>query len=70
MRFQPVLFLSATFLAAMASFAAMAQVIQPFTPPPTVGVPGPIAGAGLVYFALAGGGYYLFRRWRKNRSGD
>jgi len=31
------------------------------------GVPGPIAGAGLGYLALAGG-YYLYRRWRKQNA--
>ncbi len=29
------------------------------------GAPGPVAGAGLCYLALLGGGYYLYRRWRK-----
>ncbi|HET6378309.1 MAG TPA: hypothetical protein VFG05_08410 [Methylocella sp.] len=33
------------------------------------GVPGPVAGAGLAY-AAAAGGYYLFRRWRKKKSGQ
>jgi len=33
------------------------------------GVPGPIAGAGLAYLAVAGGGYYLARLWRKRKSG-
>ncbi len=31
------------------------------------GAPGPIAGAGLGYLALAGG-YYLYRRWREQNT--
>ena len=29
--------------------------------------PGPVAGAGLGYLALAGG-YYVFRRWRRRKT--
>jgi hypothetical protein len=54
MRFQPTFLLAASILALAAS-PAFANV----TP-----VPGPIAGAGLGYLAIAGG-YYLVRRWRK-----
>jgi hypothetical protein len=32
-------------------------------------VPGPIAGAGLGYLVLAGG-YYVVRRWRKQKTGE
>jgi hypothetical protein len=31
--------------------------------------PGPIAGAGLGYLVLAGG-YYVVRRWRKQKTGE
>ncbi|MGH6835218.1 MAG: hypothetical protein ACREC9_06640 [Methylocella sp.] len=34
-----------------------------------VSAPGPIAGAGLGYLALAGG-YYVVRRWRKHDNGE
>jgi|GEM_PF-1633895 len=34
-----------------------------------VAAPGPIAGAGLGYLAL-GGGYYVVRRWRKQKIGE
>ena len=36
-------------------------------PPKVTGAPGPVAGAGLP-FLLAGGGYVVFRRWRKRRA--
>jgi hypothetical protein len=32
-------------------------------------VPGPVAGAGLGYLVLAGG-YYVVRRWRKQKTGE
>ena len=36
--------------------------------PPAAGVPGPIAGAGLPFLAVAGGVYWLVRRARsRNR---
>jgi hypothetical protein len=53
MRFQPALLLAASILTLAASPAFA-----------TVAVPGPVAGAGLGYLAIAGG-YYLVRRWRK-----
>jgi len=34
-----------------------------------VAAPGPIAGAGLGYLVLAGG-YYVVRRWRKQKAGE
>jgi hypothetical protein len=54
MRFQPALLLAASMLALAASPAFAHD--HP--------VPGPVAGAGLGYLAIAGG-YYLVRRWRK-----
>jgi hypothetical protein len=47
---------------------AFAQVqIQPTAvrPLPSRGVPGPIAGAGLVAVLASGVGFWLFRRFRK-----
>ncbi len=52
MRSQTTILLAASFLA-MAASPAFA----------TAAVPGPVAGAGLGYLAIAGG-YYLVRRWR------
>jgi hypothetical protein len=34
------------------------------------GVPGPIAGAGLGYLAVIGGGYWLSRLWRKHKDSE
>ena len=48
-------------LAALLVTAAGAAA--PFLPP------GPIAGAGLGYLVLAGG-YYVVRRWRKQKIGE
>lgn len=33
------------------------------------GAPGPIAGAGIAYLAIAGG-YYAVRRWRNRKAGE
>ncbi len=57
-------------LCAIAAPVAFAQSVPGTPPPPSggVGVPGPIAGAGLPLL-LIGGGYYLVHRWRK-RNGE
>jgi hypothetical protein len=34
-----------------------------------ISAPGPIAGAGLGYLVLVGG-YYVVRRWRKQKTGE
>jgi len=63
---------SAILVWAMTAPIALAQFVPaPAPPPPTggVGVPGPIAGAGLPLLVI-GGGYYLVRRWRKRGGKD
>ena len=57
MRLQPKILVAAALVLALAASSAIAWGPQGY------GVPGPIAGAGLGYLALAGG-YYLYRRWR------
>jgi hypothetical protein len=57
----------AAFLAAAPLALATAPAFAMGRPPH--GVPGPVAGAGLAY-AAAAGGYYLFRCWRRKKSGQ
>ena len=65
MRLWHAIFTSLVILAA-SSALAFDRPPAPTTPPGGggIGVPGPIAGAGLPLLALVGG-YFLVRRWRK-----
>ncbi len=56
--------LVAAFALSLVVFPAIAQGLRGGGPKPA---PGPIAGAGIGYLALAGG-YYLYRRWRKQNT--
>jgi hypothetical protein len=76
MRFRSIIF---TFLAAAALLAVVASPVSAKRGGDGdgdgdgggVATPGPIAGAGLGYLALAGGGYYVVRRWRrKQKTGE
>jgi hypothetical protein len=61
MRLQPKILVAAALVLALAASSAIAGGNR--RGPQGHAVPGPIAGAGLGYLALAGG-YYLYRRWR------
>ena len=65
MRFQPKL-IAAALLLALAASPALADNNNNNN---NHEAPGPIAGAGLGYLVLAGG-YYVFRRWRKQNTGE
>jgi hypothetical protein len=58
-----------TLLAAAALLAVVASPALAKKDKDPVGAPGPIAGAGLGYLVLAGG-YYVVRRWRKQKTDE
>jgi len=66
MRLQPKFLVAAGLVLALAASSAIAGGNRHNR---GHGVPGPIVGAGLGYLALAGG-YYLYRRWRKQNTGE
>lgn len=63
MHIQPNTFLAAALLLVLTASPGLAESGGVFLR----AAPGPIAGAGLGYLALAGG-YYLYRRWRKHNT--
>ena len=68
MRFQPMTILAGALLVALAASPAHANNGNGGNGNHYGwGAPGPIAGAGLGYFVVAGG-YYVFRRWRKRNT--
>lgn len=64
MRFQ----LSAIFAAALA-LALSPALAEAANAGGGTSVPGPVAGAGLGFLVLTGG-YYLVRRWRRQKPGE
>jgi hypothetical protein len=70
MRTQSITLLAAVAaLLAVVASPALAKDKDKYKDKGGISAPGPIAGAGLGYLVLAGG-YYVVRRWRKQKTGE